>query len=49
MIWELSLNRKVLLGKGFLKKVGNRGHEMPKLMNIYTYKYSTMPMKKGTL
>jgi hypothetical protein len=40
---------KVLLGEGFLKKVGNKGHEMPKLMNIYTYKYKTKTMTKGTL
>jgi hypothetical protein len=39
----------VLLGEGFLKRIGNRGHEMPKLMNVYTYKYKAKTMKKGTL
>jgi hypothetical protein len=40
---------KVLLGEGFLKKVGNRGHEMPKMMKVYTYKYKATTMTKGTL
>ena len=46
---EAHLVRKVLLGKGFLKRIGNRGHEMPKLMNIYTYKYKAETTSKGTL
>ena len=46
---KLVPNRKVLLRKGFLKRIGNRGTRCLNMKNIYTYKNKATTMEKGTL
>ena len=46
---KLSFNRQSPIRRKIPKEDRKQGHEMPNMKNVYTYKYKTITMTKGTL